>query len=1664
MPRPILLALLCSVFALPAFADPVEYDDTPTFEPDITPRPPAGADPDALFADAGRKALDGRHGEAAALLRGFLSDFPEHARVPEVLYALGHSLEALGRHDQAIDAWRTLRHAWPQWTALSDLLARVGRSFDARAARQVEANELRRKQIDEAIRAELLRTPLPKDKDGRTRVEKEVADRWNALGEAGATLERDFRRQALDTWRELLALFPRAPQAREAAGALADRENRHLTLHFARPFRTDEEVVLQLRHQGMGDCALRVRRLDSEAVEARALAVGHADLRDFFDRESAANQGTIAVERTLRLWNAAEPEEIEVPLGRLPAGVYGVEIAESYFRGWIPLLVSDLAVVQASAGTDAAALLVDSASGAPGAGTIHAFPRPEAGEKPEDPAKFAAAADGIARFTLPHRGFGLFARRGEHFATTEGAWRSARTHVAAGPEECNLVYTDRPIYLPGHTVHWRAILRTLADAGFELPAGDPVTVRVHDPRGNVVSSRRKTPDAFGCVSGEFAIAADGAAGTFTIRPSTGGSATFKVEAYRLPAFHLDVVAPTGTVLGGDTAEVGVAASYFFARPVDGAAVTADLGSGGCIEPHPLLRTPRALPRVHSRGLSWSQGRVETETGADGKAVLRFPARRRGTDEQYHFRVTVTDRSRRTSHDWVQFPVYAGSIVLVVEADRGPRPGERFPFDVRAIHLDGRPAAGLPISVRMSRLAPTEADRDHWEPGEKFDGTTGADGIVTFSADAGVQGMLRLEAGAQDPEGRAISYAGELCVGGWRRPENARALVLSFDQEGYAPGGAATLRIESTLDAGPAFLVVATGGLRMVSPVAIENGVTLVPIALDPRWFPGAAVQVAAVRRGALHVETAWLKVSPEERRLTLAISTDQEAYAPRERVRCRIAVTDAAGRPAPSAQVSLAAVDEAIYTLAQDHTPDLPGHFHGIPWSAPVWIHSFQFDARLHIDFCIEDARGLMSAFGGRFGGRSHLVARGGGGMAGERDLRRDFPDTVYWNPAILTGPDGTAEVEFPAADAITTYRLSARAVTVDTFTGAGRGSLRVDRAFFVQIFAPRHFTAGDRSAVAVVVHDGRAQRAPVTLEIEVRGATVDGATSRTLTAEQAAQGRAEWLLDVSEGRDVVIACRAASGDERDGVELTVPVRRLGASRALALAGEVRGRASEKVMLGSRGGARDLRVTLGAGKAGPMRESLEYLAGYPYGCVEQTLSRFGPSVACRRVLQASGRMPAGDLRELPRMVEVGLQRLYAMQHRDGGWGWWSKDESDVLLTAHILRGLEQARAADAGVDEGVIARARAWLLGAAEKEEDAVKLAAIACAAAGSDVASQKALDRAWERRDALTDHGRALLVTALARGGRREQAIDEAELLRGRAVGSGRGVFWRSQAARTSWMDGDVEATGDAVRALVLLDPADALAARGVDWILAARRGGRWGSTRATAAAVFACADWLAANPETEATVRCKVTWNGATIHDGAVGGEGALPFVRIAVPDAGLHDGSNDLEIACEGRAVVHYDVAWTEDEAGAVAEPRSSAGVDVTRSWHRVRRAADGGWEMDPRPLAPGDVVAAGEEIEVRVAIESVRDYEYVLLEDPKPAGFEWTSWTVGGANMQEARDDRMVFAFTRLSEGTTELGYRLRAETPGRFGTGPATVTHMYSERLFALSAGGVLEVK
>src|SRR6185369_2907461 len=93
-------------------------------------------------------------------------------------------------------------------------------------------------------------------------------------------------------------------------------------------------------------------------------------------------------------------------------------------------------------------------------------------------------------------------------------------------------------------------------------------------------------------------------------------------------------------------------------------------------------------------------------------------------------------------------------------------------------------------------------------------------------------------------------------------------------------------------------------------------------------------------------------------------------------------------------------------------------------------------------------------------------------GQYNEPTIRKDFKDTAFWQPDVVTGADGKATVDVKLPDNLTTWRATARAVTADTRVGSTTDKIIARKDLIMRLETPRFVTAGDTVTISGIVHN----------------------------------------------------------------------------------------------------------------------------------------------------------------------------------------------------------------------------------------------------------------------------------------------------------------------------------------------------------------------------------------------------------------------------------------------------------------------------------------------------------------------------------------------------------------------------------------------------------------
>ncbi|MFN8441455.1 MAG: MG2 domain-containing protein [Caldilineaceae bacterium] len=1300
-------------------------------------------------------------------------------------------------------------------------------------------------------------------------------------------------------------------------------------------------------------------------------------------------------------------------------------------------------------------------------------------------------ASGVAKFTVNNGTPYIAVAQGNGETTVAGFdWQWASdgyywwwdTGSQSGNQYTIYLYTDRPIYRPNQTIYYQAFLRQNGLSGYsQLAANTSISVTLRDARNNQIATQPATVDEFGALNGQFTIGDSPALGWWSLELTVNGQTQtqrLRVEEYRKPEYQVTVSSDKESVIAGDNAQITVAADYYFGQPVANAQVKLQIYRYTIprygwywwydYAPQPYNTAPIA--------------ELTGTTGPNGKWSTSYaPEATDQYDAYYTFSAEVTDDRNLPVVGSKQLPVYWNGFQMAVTPSKwGYERGEAVQMDVTTQNHNGSPAASKNVTVRIIR--------DYWDQTPESDavapqsGVTDGQGQLHLNFSNVPQGWFRIEATSTDGRGRKVLAVNYLWVydpsgNDWYYSSDSELSILA-DKDSYAPGDTAELLIQSKIQ-GLALLTLERDGVYREQIVEINGPVTSVSVPIDEQLAPNvyAHLHIFATdntssnewqrrREGHLVSAVKELVVPATDKELKVEISANAAKYRPADNAQLTLKVTDGSGNPV-RARVSLALVDEAIYALQGDLSANLFDTFWGRRGNR---VQTYDSLARQPWGYNLTPQEGATGTPAPTTTPTNDAANPGATNSAA--NVRRRFEDTAYWNATITTDANGQAVVNVTLPDNLTTWRVLAKAIAVDTRVGSGQSSLLVTQEIIARPALPRFAVVGDRFQAGVVTQNFSGSEASGSAEMSADHLQLLDGVAKNVTLPNAGSAAVNWTAVAARSGTGLVTSTLQTNGGGDIVELPLPVKPFAVPDRWLASGQANLAVTETfaVPLNAVTEQTQLEVRLSPSLALGVLDGLDELIDYPYGCVEQTMSRLLPSAVASKAYADLG-LPNPKADELPKIVEQGLQKVYGFQHSDGSWGWFYDDSGGTFLTAYVLFGLQSVKDAGFTVDTNVVDRGFGYLdsVLSTNIEPGLRAFAQYVKALAGrGDLAATQALVSQVSVMDASQI---ASLALALHLNGDNNQANSVLDTLLGRAKETATTVYWPLTGDPWQWlywqtMASDEKNSALAVRALAQLRPNDVKLPKAVRWLLENRHGAGWSNTQATAFAILGLVDVIKNTGELQSNYSYVVKLNDQTLASGQVTPQSATqPILPIQVTGEQLLAGDNRLRIErSAGPGALYYSAVLNKQLYYDGFTPVSSQdeGLSLTRSYKLQEGTPrqDGAYNL-------GDLV------EVTLKLQSNQDLSYVLVSDPIPAGFEvveermnrpsWGGyydefyWNVWGYNQKEAHDDRVEYFVTYLWKGEHTFTYLMRATAPGDFSVLPGTASPMYKEEVWGRSA-------
>ncbi|MBI4863868.1 MAG: hypothetical protein HY815_26960, partial [Candidatus Riflebacteria bacterium] len=620
-----------------------------------------------------------------------------------------------------------------------------------------------------------------------------------------------------------------------------------------------------------------------------------------------------------------------------------------------------------------------------------------------------------------------------------------------------------------------------------------------------------------------------------------------------------------------------------------------------------------------------------------------------------------------------------------------------------------------------------------------------------------------------------------------------------DREAYQPGDTARVLLTSEFrDSHVLFTVEGEAVLdsRVLSMTGRSQGLEL-PIA--DTHSPNVFLSAMFIRNGTIWAHQTKIYVPPTRKLLKVTMVAGQETYKPREKGQFDLEVTDWTGKPVETS-LSLGFADASVYAVAPDSAPEIKSFFWGqkrpngvgtsatIPSARPrpsMILHERAETEVTRQKSFMEPAAVLNGDVAERTSKKGDMGKEGGGGgpALAEPAVREYFPDTAFWSPSIVTDAGGKAHVTVEFPDSLTTWKATFRGVTADTAVGGGELSVITRKNLILRLKTPRFVTQRDELSFTMIVHNYLKSEKEVTLELDAGGLEVVGASTSKVKVPADGEKAVDFAVRAPKAGDFTLLARALTDQESDAIKIVLPAVPHGVDKFVATSGQTVDRATIVVSV-PKDRIREsttLRLVVTPSIASGLVSCLSYLARYPYGCVEQTMSRFLPCVAVAHAFRSLGVPTARVEGDLDGKVKAGLERLFGFQHDDGGWGWWKSDPSTNAMTAYVLEGLARARSAGVDVSRDLMRRAFLYLQGRVQGESSPETRASMIWALAFSDATIQsqdpaatsalladfgptgnglgRQLYDTYQERDKAGPTTLSFLALSLAKAGRTEEA-----------------------------------------------------------------------------------------------------------------------------------------------------------------------------------------------------------------------------------------------------------------------------------------------------------------
>ncbi|MEJ7596540.1 MAG: alpha-2-macroglobulin family protein [Kofleriaceae bacterium] len=315
---------------------------------------------------------------------------------------------------------------------------------------------------------------------------------------------------------------------------------------------------------------------------------------------------------------------------------------------------------------------------------------------------------------------------------------------------------------------------------------------------------------------------------------------------------------------------------------------------------------------------------------------------------------------------------------------------------------------------------------------------------------------------------------------------------------------------------------------------------------------------------------------------------------------------------------------------------------------------------------------------------------------------RTDFRETIYWNPSVETGTDGTATVTFVASDAVTSFHATAEGFSATGMPGAGAVSFKSKLPLTLDAKLPLEVTAGDKIRLPITITNetGEALDADLTTRFgsAFKLTTPLGSKIRVKAHDKYSVFAQLDVVATSGTADLELAL--ASRGLKDEIKKTIRVVPRGFPFEASVSGTAKAGVTSKHevdLVGALPGSMNAIVTMYPTPLAAMTKGMEGMIREPGGCFEQTSSSNYPNIMILGYMQTNDAAEPALVQHTQGVLDRGYKLLTGFETKERGYEWFGATPGHEALTAYgLMEFADMSKVYD--VDPKMVARTADWLM------------------------------------------------------------------------------------------------------------------------------------------------------------------------------------------------------------------------------------------------------------------------------------------------------------------------------------------------------------------------------